>query len=153
SRQIRLRLLDFSHRRHPTARRGAPRAGPSVERLEDRTILAVNLWTGLAGSINADINWSNPANWSLNAIPGPADTVQFTRNAQVKAFLSTVDQPFTVAGVQIDGSWGGAIAVNQALTMSQGLDLASGTFGGNGAMTIAGTSNWTGGSLRLGTGG
>jgi hypothetical protein len=107
----------------------------------------------LAGSINADFNWSNPANWSLNALPGPTDTARFTNNAQVKSFVSTVDRPFTFANLDVDVHWGGAIAVNQPLSMTQGLNLASGTFGGDGAMSIAGVSNWTGGDLRVGAGG
>jgi hypothetical protein len=139
-------------------RRAASPAGRArkrllVEPLEHRTLLAVDVWTGLAGSINADFNWSNPANWSLNAVPRPTDTAQFTKNSQVKSFVSTVDKPFTVGNLDVDVHWGGAITVNQPLSMTQGLALASGTFGGDGAMSIAGNSIWRGGTLRLGTGG
>jgi hypothetical protein len=113
-------------------------------------LLAVDVWTGLAAATQGDANWSNPVNWSLAAVPGPSDTASFTNNNQVKAFISIVDKPFTVANVSVDSSWNGAVAVNQSLTMSQGLNLASGSFGGDGSMQTGGTSNWTAGTLRVG---
>ncbi|HZU35787.1 MAG TPA: LamG domain-containing protein, partial [Gemmataceae bacterium] len=71
-----------------------------------------------------------------------------------QSFASIVDQPFTVAGVNVDSTWGGAIDVNAALTVTGNLVLASGSMGGPGAVSVAGkASSWTGGTIFPGSGG
>jgi hypothetical protein len=111
-------------------------------------------WTGANSAV--DTNWSDGANWSLGAPPSAGQTALFTNNATVKNFTSTVDAGFTsaIAGLNIDGTWGGTINVNSALSVAGNFTLASGTFGGPGAVTIAGkASQWTGGQIDLGSGG
>jgi uncharacterized repeat protein (TIGR03803 family) len=111
-------------------------------------------WTGANSAV--DTNWSDGANWSTGSAPYPTQTAVFTNNATVKSFTSTVDAGFTnsVAGLNIDGTWGGTITVSSALSVSGNLTLASGTFGGNGAVTVGGSaSQWTGGKFVVGSGG
>jgi uncharacterized repeat protein (TIGR03803 family) len=111
-------------------------------------------WTG--ANFAVDTNWSDGANWSLGAPPTPGLTVFFTNNSGVKDFTSTVDAAFTstIGALQIDGTWGGTITVNSPLSVTGDLTLASGSFGGSGAVSIAGgASQWTGGQIDVGSGG
>jgi uncharacterized repeat protein (TIGR03803 family) len=111
-------------------------------------------WTGANSAV--DNNWSDGANWSLGAPPTAGQTALFTNNANVQDFASTVDAAFTnaVGGLDIDSTWGGTITVNSALSVGGSFTLASGSFGGNGAVTVAGhTLQWTGGQIDLGAGG
>jgi uncharacterized repeat protein (TIGR03803 family) len=111
-------------------------------------------WTGANSA--ADNNWSDGANWSTGSSPNPGQTAVFTNNASVQSFTSTVDTAFTnaVAGLSIDGTWGGTVTVNSPLAVSGNLTMASGTFGGSGAVSIGGAaSQWTGGTIDLGSGG
>jgi hypothetical protein len=111
-------------------------------------------WTG--ANFAVDTNWSDGANWSLGAPPSAGQNVLFTSNASVKDFTSTVDAGFTnaIAGLNIDSSWGGTITVNSPLSVTGDFTLASGTFGGSGAVTIGGrASHWNGGQIDLGSGG
>jgi hypothetical protein len=112
----------------------------------------VDQWTGANSAV--DTNWSDGANWSLGTPPSAGQTALFTRNGSVKSFTATVDASSAVANLDIDTSWKGTINVNSALSVAGNFALASGTFGGSGAVTIAGTaSRWTGGQLNLGSGG
>jgi hypothetical protein len=118
-----------------------------VQRLESRIALATDFWTGAV-----DNQWSTPGNWSLSYAPGPGDTADFTSGAA--ATTANVDTPFNIASLVIDSSWGGAINVSSPLTISGNFQLSSGTFGGDGAVSIAGgASQWTGGTLDIGAGG
>jgi uncharacterized repeat protein (TIGR03803 family) len=111
-------------------------------------------WTGANSAV--DSNWSDGANWSLGAPPAPGQAAVFTNKASVKDFTSTVDAGFTnaIGQLYIDASWGGAITVNSPLTVTGNFSLASGSFGGSGAVTIGGNvSRWTGGQIDVGTGG
>jgi hypothetical protein len=54
----------------------------------------------------------------------------------------------------VDSTWGGTIAVNGSLTVSGDFQLLSGSFGGDGAVAIAGSaSQWQGAGINLGRGG
>jgi uncharacterized repeat protein (TIGR03803 family) len=115
---------------------------------------APDQWTGANSAV--DTNWSDGANWSLGTPPGPGQTVVFTNNSSVKSFTSTVDAGFTntIGVLEIDSTWGGAITVNSPLTVAGNFTLASGSFGGSGAVTIAAHDNqWTGGEIVVGSGG
>jgi hypothetical protein len=81
------------------------------------------------------------------------DTVSFTNSSSVKSFTSTMDTASTIATLSIDGTWGGTVNVNNSLSVTSGMSLGSGTFGGTGAVTVAGNSTWSGGTLDVGTGG
>jgi uncharacterized repeat protein (TIGR03803 family) len=108
-------------------------------------------WTGANSAM--DNNWSDSANWSNGLPPAPSQTVNFTNNSTVKDFTATVDAPFTIAGLDIDSSWGGTITNNSSLNVTGNFTLASGTFGGNGVTTIAGNaSQWTGGTIDVSNG-
>jgi hypothetical protein len=116
------------------------------------TTNTVDVWTG-ADHATSD-NWSDPKNWSTQAVPGTGTIVVFTAGQAVVDTQSTVDQAFTVAGLIVTDSWGGTVVVNQAVAVTGDFTLASGTFGGSGAVSIAGSaSQWSGGTLLLGTGG
>jgi hypothetical protein len=128
---------------------------PLFELLEDRLAPAATVWTGADFAHN--LNWSNPANWS-NGVPQAGDTAEFTNNSSVRDFTSNVDAGFnaasTVGALTIDALWGGTINVNGPLTVSGNFSLASGSFGGNGAVVVGGNSSqWTGGTLSVGTSG
>src|SRR6516164_9085877 len=119
-------------------RRGRPATyKPRFELLEDRMAPAVTVWTGADFAHN--LNWSNPANWS-NGVPQAGDTAEFTNNSSVRDFTSNVDAGFnaasTVGALTIDALWGGTINVNGPLTVSGNFSLASGSFGGNGAVVV-----------------
>jgi uncharacterized repeat protein (TIGR03803 family) len=118
------------------------------------TAAAADQWTGANSAV--DTNWSDGANWSLGTPPGPGQTVVFTNNSSVKSFTSTVDAGFTntIGVLEIDSTWGGTITVNSPLSVAGNFTLASGSFGGNGAVTIAAQgSQWTGGEILVGSGG
>jgi uncharacterized repeat protein (TIGR03803 family) len=111
-------------------------------------------WTGANSAV--DTNWSDGANWSLGAPPTAGQTALFTKNASVQSFTATVDAGFTnsIAGLEIDSTWGGTITVNSPLSVTGDFGLESGLFGGKGAVTIGGRlSQWTGGRLIVGAGG
>jgi uncharacterized repeat protein (TIGR03803 family) len=111
-------------------------------------------WTGANSAV--DTNWSDGGNWSLGAPPTAGQTVLFTNDSSVKSFTATVDAGFTnaIGGLVIDSSWGGTITVSSALSVTGNMTLASGTFGGGGAVTIAGRASlWTGGQIVVGSGG
>jgi uncharacterized repeat protein (TIGR03803 family) len=111
-------------------------------------------WTGADSAV--DTNWSDGANWSLGKPPTPGQTAVFTKNPSVKGFTATVDAGFTnaIGGLIIDGTWGGTITVNSALTVNGNFILASGSIGGSGSLTVAGDAmQWTGGQIVVGAGG
>src|SRR5271157_2789976 len=111
-----------------------------MEALEDRTLLSTDVWTGAVNN-----NWSNPNNWSLGAVPGTSDTADFTSGSISNT--ADVDASFTIANLVIDSSWGGTINVDNPLTVSGNMTLASGALNVNSAMSIGGAgSQWSGGS-------
>jgi len=147
-------LSRFARRVSKRGRNGDARRGvrqkhrtfvPRLELLEDRTLLNNTIWSGAVNS-----NWNNAGNWS-NGIPGMNDTAIFN-NTAVRG-TAVVDTAFTIMGLNIAGNWGGTISVDHALSVTNGLNLGSGNFGGDGAMTIGGTSEWSGGGMSVGTGG
>jgi uncharacterized repeat protein (TIGR03803 family) len=117
-------------------------------------VAVADQWTGANSAL--DTNWSDGANWSLGTPPSTGQTVVFTDNASVKSFTSTVDSGFTntIGVLNIDSTWGGTITVNSPLSVAGNFTLASGSFGGSGAVTIAAQgSQWTGGTIVVGSGG
>lgn len=85
--------------------------------LESR--LAPATWTGNHGSF-----WSDPLNWSPNAVP-QGEVVVF-QALGTKNFTPVVDIPFTIAGLQIDSTWTGSLNVNQPLTITGNSSWAKG---------------------------
>jgi oxygen-independent coproporphyrinogen-3 oxidase len=102
--------------RHRTPRSRSPRRfGSGLERLEDRTVLSVDYWTGASAAAGGNTNRSNGGNWSVGVAPHSSDVADFTSS---RYGASTVDVPFTVAQLVIDQSWGGTINVNAALVVT-----------------------------------
>lgn len=109
-------------------------------------------WKG--GAAGDPTSWSNAANWAAGVVPQAGDSVLLT-NGAATGLTAVVDPAFggVLTALTIDGSWNGTISVNRSLTISNGLSLASGSWRGDGAVTIAGSSQWTGGTITLGAGG
>jgi uncharacterized repeat protein (TIGR03803 family) len=147
-------IMDGSGNLYGTTEAGGPSNLGTVFELRGAVAPTIDQWTG--ANFGVDTNWSDGANWSTGTPPIFAQPVLFTNNSSVKDFTSTVDADFTsiIGNLDIDGTWGGTITVNNPLAIYGNFTLASGTFGGSGAVTIAGTqSQWTGGTIDVGSGG
>jgi hypothetical protein len=118
------------------------RVRPQLEVLESRTLLDTKIWTGMA-----DNDWGNAANWS-GGVPGPLDTAVFDNTAIRTA--PVIDSDTMVNKIMVQSTWSGSITDHASLTITGGLTLASGTFGGSGSILIGGSSTWTGGELEVG---
>lgn len=79
------------------------------------------VWTGAA-----DATWSNAANWNLNSLPTPIDSVTVTKTG---ANNLSIDQSATVAYVAI--SAGNSVALNGNTLTVTGNWINNGTFNGN----------------------
>jgi hypothetical protein len=121
---------------------------PGVETLEARTVPTTITWTG--ANTGMDNNWSDRLNWAGGVAPGARDIANFT-NSGTLSFTANVDMGFTVAGVTIDGSWGGTINANSDLAVTGDFSLASGTLAGAANVTVSGRLTWSGGTMS-GTG-
>src|SRR5579884_3310606 len=163
--------LRASRRRGRSSKRPSTGYRPRVQLFEERLVPSTT-WIG--GSLLGDGTpsggdpsaWSNPLNWT-GGIPVPGETVIFTPHIiqeyisngtpsfhqGPQDFTSNVDLPFGVGSVNTDSSWNGTINVDNTLSITSGLTLESGNFGGSGAMTLAGNSVWTQGDLVVGAGG
>jgi hypothetical protein len=119
---------------------------PRLEVLEDRLAPVVDTWTGANHAV--DNNWSDAANWSLGHAPGSGDIANFTSGG-TQSFTSNVDTGFAmpVAGVTIDGTWGGTINVNSNLAVTGNFSMASGTLAGPANVTVSGLLTWSGGTM------
>ena len=110
-------------RRRAPARRRLTRWGGGIEALEDRTLLATDVWTGADSS-----SWSDGGNWSLGASPGVSDVASFTNSGTgVSLFSATVDSASSISGLLIDGSWNGTLTFHAALSLSGASQLSGGT--------------------------
>ena len=108
---------------------------------------ATDYWTGQSASTGGNDNWSNAGNWSMNADPGAGDIAEFI-SSYSKDGTAIMDIATTVAGLDIDSTWGGTLTVSNALSINGNLTLASGTINGNGTISAAGSgSEWSAGSL------
>ena len=94
-----------------------------IEALEDRRLLSLVTWTGAAGTPL----WSNPANWSTGALPGPGDDVEINASAgvtvehdagtdQIHSLISS--SPFTLSGGSLDVAT--TVEVDNVFTISGG---------------------------------
>ena len=81
--------------------------------LHFQSVIHPETWTGL-GTTN---NWSDPANWSANVVPGPGTTVIFDGTSSKNAI---VDPGFagTVAAVQINSGYTGTVSLDEGLTVT-----------------------------------
>lgn len=111
------------------------------------TTAATRTWDG-GGATN---NWSDAANWSGDVAPTASDDAIFN-NTSVKN--ATIDQNFSIAGVQVASGYDGTITQTSAtVTVSGSFMQSAGNFqGGSGTLTINGTLQITGGSFVGGSG-
>jgi Bacterial Ig-like domain (group 1) len=111
-------------------------------------------WTGGGGNSL----WSNPANWSLGRIPIATDSVVIDQSATID-----LNESATVAWLlmglsstpTLNLNSGATLQVDSAAVALTGttVNMATGsTLTGNGAISLAGTFNWNGGTMS-GTGG
>jgi len=110
---------------------------------------ATMTWTNAAGG-----NWKTAANWSPNQVPGASDTALITNNG---TYAVTVTDNEAVNTLMLGGASG-----TQTLSLSSGtftlsgsgtgnaqtvVTIAGGTFTGAGALVLAGSLNWSGGTI------
>jgi hypothetical protein len=120
------------------------------ERLEDRTLLSNDVWTGATSSA-----WSVGSNWSLNQPPGTSDVAEFTNQGSGSGLDSPrLDEQTTIAGLIIDSTWNGTLTLDNSLTLTGSSQASSGSIvfsqasgGGtagsltnNGVLTLSGSS-------------
>ncbi len=91
--------------------------------LEDRTLLATDVWTGAVSS-----SWSVGGNWSLGAPPGTSDIASFTNSGIGASLLAaTLDGPQSIGGLSIDSTWNGVLSLEDSLTLSGTSQILGGT--------------------------
>ena len=96
---------------------------------------AVVTWDGGGGNKK----WSEPLNWSGDALPGPTDSVVFDGTSSKDAQM---DIPFTIDGLTIDVGYTGTVRLQADLTNTGAFIQNAGTFKpGNNTMTQVG--DWT----------
>ena len=113
--------------------------------MEHRVLLSIVNWTG-AGDASS---WSDPQNWSTNALPTAADDVVIGSTTPGTSVTSTGDvaidsltdaKPLTVS----DGSF----ATTNPSTIDNNLTVSGASFGGSSTITINGpNSTWSSGTL------
>jgi hypothetical protein len=139
-----LRLLSLPI---PTTRPGTwrlPRSNPScfrpaVESLEGRLVPSTVRWITRIGGI-----WSDPANWSTGAVPGPSDDVVVDMPADV--FVTTSAQ---VHNIHSQGTFivmlAGTLSVADTSTFTD--LMVGGALTGSGFITVNRTFEWLGGTV------
>src|SRR5579883_2880918 len=106
-------------------------------------------WTNTSGG-----NWSAPANWSPNALPGASDDVVIAANG---TYTVVADVSSTISTLTVGGSTGqqtlnvagGTLTINGAGTISSNgaLAITTGTLAGTATIVSSGPVTWTGGTI------
>jgi autotransporter-associated beta strand protein len=133
-----------------------------LERLEDRTLLAVDIWVSNGGMLQNQA-WSNPKNWSTGVVPKNGDTLVFPFLSNLSVIKSLNND---LSGLSLDGlefTDQGYIIAGNDITLTSGVDATNST-GTNEIdlnITLAmdmlyaagsqGTDMIFGGTLQLGT--
>ena len=101
-------------------------------------------WTNTSGG-----NWSVPANWSPNQVPGPVDDAVITANG---TYLVTLDASPNIHSLTLGGASGQQrlTSANNSLTLAAAsvvnangvLDFANNSFVSSNALTVSGAINW-----------
>jgi hypothetical protein len=102
---MRFRVSTRSKRRRKAL---SPCYRPRLETLEDRTLLATDVWTGAA---YPNQNWSNAANWT-NGVPNPGDDLVFGYSSGPDLSLNPVSindltPGMTLNSIRVDSPHGG----------------------------------------------
>ena len=107
------------------------------EQLEGRYLLTAVSWTGAGDGTN----WTNPANWSTQAVPGPADDVTIsisgTPTIQLSSGIQSINSLVTSNFVKLTG---GTLQIGTTAQLGANLTLAGGT-------VLGGTFSETGGAV------
>src|SRR4051812_17029890 len=118
-----------------------PRRPLRLEALEDRSLPAsLVTWIGPSGG-----DWNDAANWDSKSVPGVKDDVVILSGASVTYSRGNSQ----VHSLSCDGELlvtGGKLGLEQASRISD-LQLAGGTLGARGDLTLQGDVVWTAGSL------
>lgn len=107
-----------------------------LETLEPRALLAAVSWDGGGG----DTLWSNPLNWSGNALPGVSDDVTIALGAPQRTIVLDVG-PTKVRSLALDET----LVVNSGRVLSVTGDFDLGV---NADLRINGVVNWASGDWR-----
>ena len=110
-----------------------------MEALETRMLLSAVSWTGLGG----DGSWTNPSNWTGNALPGPGDdaTINVAGSPTISLISATTQQIHsltTVDPIMIDGPLAVATSVDFSadFRLSSGGSLEGGTYVASGGARL-----------------
>jgi hypothetical protein len=127
-----------ARRRNRRARFDPHRRRPyGFEQLEGRYLLTAVSWTGAGDGTS----WTNPANWSTHALPGPADDVTIsisgTPTIQLASGVQSINSLVTTNFVKLAG---GTLQIGTTAQIGANLTLAGGTI-------MGGTFNETGGAV------
>ncbi len=119
------------------------------------TAATTPIWTGQGGSIL----WSNPANWSNNALPGGSTVADITNGIGLFTGTYTVEFDLslaTLSGLLLDGGGSGALPVLQ-VDIGGTLDLSSLTLGWGSlnllGSVVIGAASASPGAVVIGSGG
>jgi hypothetical protein len=98
-----------------------------------------------------DNNWSDGANWSSHAVPGPADDVQINSAVTVNhpSGTDSVHSLTSVAGSTLNVT-GGSLTLGAASILNGAFNLTFATLQGSGALSVNGLFTWCGGALQGG---
>ncbi|MES2791134.1 MAG: hypothetical protein V4719_16085, partial [Planctomycetota bacterium] len=131
------------------AKRRAPSVG-ALERLEDRLVLTVDVWTGASSNL-----WSDNGNWADNSAPTAGEDLIFPENATNK--VAVYDSALGVSSfgsIDIQGSgYDISTSFSSSLTLTNGLSATYSTLSssfdigfnlGNGQVSVA-----TGATLQV----
>ncbi|MCA3004161.1 MAG: hypothetical protein IOD15_02225 [Phycisphaerales bacterium] len=131
-----------------TSQVGAPGGAARCEHLEPRQLLAVVTWDGGGDGVN----WTNPANWDGDVLPGTADDVVIPEGGSQGMFLSgSASVRSVTAGRQVQVS--GSLDVAAVSVFGAGLQLNNwSTLGGLGELRVGGAFEFTTSSRVTGAG-
>ena len=136
-----------SRKGQPSHRRIGVAVRSTCEHLEQRHLLAAVSWDGGGNGTS----WTDPLNWSTNALPGVDDDVTIDVVSNPTITLSTGTQAIrSLISVESVSFSGGTLIVAGASSISS-LTLSGGTLTGSGDLTVTGQMSWTSGTM-LGSG-
>ena len=120
------------------------RARRNIERLESRVLLAAVTWDGGGDGVN----WTDPNNWSTNALPGVADDVTIdvvgTPTIQLIFGSQSINSLTSNESIQLS-----ATTLNLAATsvVNASFTQTNSTFDGSGDLTVNGTYTFDSGAM------
>ncbi|MDB5386304.1 MAG: repeat-containing protein, partial [Planctomycetaceae bacterium] len=118
-------------------------AGTQIEALEHRVYLSAVSWDGGGDGVH----WSDPLNWSSNALPGATDDVTINFGNATVSHDSGNDSIHSLTSANKLSLNGGTLAINGPATISSDFTLSGGDLSGTGDVTVSGVLAWTGGRM------